>query len=141
MVAPYGIKVGDRPIANIADIYLLHPDEVMRRTWCDPQTGQRDYKALPEDELLVIARNRESLARFCWEPFMHDPKLVHRLHRIRVPALVVAGEADGITAPAYGRAFAGLIPNARFAVIPEAGHLPHIEQPERFMQILDDFLA
>jgi pimeloyl-ACP methyl ester carboxylesterase len=141
LVAPYGIKVGGPTDRDIADIYLLHPDEVQRRKWHDPAAHQRDFKALPEDELRVIARNRESFARFCWEPYMHDPKLKHRLHRIGVPTLVVAGEADGITSPAYGRAFAELIPNARFATIPDAGHLPHIEQPERFVRVLDEFLA
>lgn len=141
LIAPYGIKVGGPTDRDIQDMYLLHPDEVARLKWFDPAKGQRDFKALPEDELTVIARNRESFARFCWEPYMHNPKLKHRLHRIGVPTLVVSGENDGITAPAYGRAFAQLIPNARFASIPEAGHLPHVEQPDRFMALLHEFLA
>jgi pimeloyl-ACP methyl ester carboxylesterase len=60
---------------------------------------------------------------------MHNPKLKHRLHRIAVPTLLVWGENDGIVTPAYGEAYRKLIPGAEMAVIPEAGHYPHIEQP------------
>jgi pimeloyl-ACP methyl ester carboxylesterase len=141
LVDPYGIKVGGPTDRDIADIYLLHPDEVAKRRWFDPQNGVRDYKALPEDELRIIARNRESLARFCWEPYMHNPKLRHRLHRIGVPTLLVWGENDGIVTPRYGEAYRELIPGAKLALVPEAGHLPHLEQRDRFLQHLDAFLG
>ncbi len=141
LVDPYGIKVGGPTDRDIADMYLLHPDEVTKLRWFDPEKGARDYKAMPEDDLRIIARNRESFARFCWEPYMHNPKLRHRLHRIGVPTLLVWGANDGIVTPRYGEAYRALIPGAKLAVIPEAGHLPHIEQPDRFSQLLNDFLA
>lgn len=141
LVDPLGIKVGGPTDRDIQDIYLLHPDEVTKLKWFDPAKGQRDYKSMPEDELTIIARNRESFARFCWEPYMHNPKLKHRLHRVGVPTLLIWGENDGIVSPAYGQAYCRAIPGATFAVVPEAGHLPHVEQPERFMQHLRGFLA
>ena len=63
---------------------------------------------------------------------MHDPKLKGRLHRIDVPTLVLWGAQDRIVAPDYGRAYAAAIPNARFATIDQAGHFPHLEQPDEF---------
>ena len=141
LVDPYGIKVGGPTDRDIADMYLLHPDEVTKLRWFDPEKGVRDYKSMPEDDLRIVARNRESLARFCWEPYMHNPKLRHRLHRIGIPTLLIWGENDGIVTPRYGEAYRALIPGAKLAIVPEAGHLPHIEQPERFMQHLDAFLA
>ena len=54
------------------------------------------------------------MARYGWSPYMHDPKLKGRLHRIRVPTLVLWGAADRIAPPDYGRAYAAAIPGARF---------------------------
>lgn len=141
LIDPYGIKVGGPTDRDIADIFLLHPDEVMRRKWFDPERGKRDYPAMPEDVLLIVARNRETFARYCWEPYMHDPKLRYRLHRIGVPTLLVWGAADGIVDAGYGAAYARLIPGAELAVIPEAGHYPHLEQPARVLERLDAFLG
>jgi pimeloyl-ACP methyl ester carboxylesterase len=43
---------------------------------------------------------------------------------------VLWGASDGVVKPAYGAAYAKLIPGARFETIPAAGHHPEIEQPE-----------
>jgi pimeloyl-ACP methyl ester carboxylesterase len=140
LIDPYGIKVGGPTERDIADIWLLHPDEVAALKWFDPANGKRDFKSMPDDKLAVIARNIESFARFCWEPYMHNPKLKHRLHRIRVPTLLIWGENDGIVTPRYGETFRALIPGASMVTIPRAGHLPHLEQPQEFLQTLRAFL-
>jgi len=129
---PIGIKVGDRETRDIVDIFALLEPEFNKLAYCDPSLGARDYKALPDAEVIATARNRESLARFAWQPYMHDPKLKSRLHRIRIPTLVLWGKQDGIMSEGYGRAFAAAIPGARFELIDKAGHFPHIEQPQRF---------
>jgi pimeloyl-ACP methyl ester carboxylesterase len=141
LVAPYGAKFSGQTERDIADIWMLPPAEVIKRKWFDPKKGERDYKAMPEDKLAIIARNNESFARFCWEPYMHNPKLKHRLARVSARTLFIWGENDGIVAPAYGRAFADHVPDASFATIAEAGHYPHIEQPAEFMHKLRSFLA
>jgi pimeloyl-ACP methyl ester carboxylesterase len=140
LVAPYGAKFVGPTERDIADIWMLPPAEVTRRKWFDPKKGERDYKAMPEERLSIIARNNESFARFCWEPYMHNPKLKHRLERVRAETLFIWGENDGIVTPAYGRTFADHVPGASFAAIAEAGHYPHIEQPGAFMQCLRAFL-
>jgi pimeloyl-ACP methyl ester carboxylesterase len=140
LVAPYGIKVGGPFDRDVQDVWLLHPDKVMGLKWFDKTKGKCDFAAMPDDKLAVIARNAESFARFGWEPYMHNPKLKHRLHRIKVPTLLVWGENDGLVTPDYGRAYSKLVPGSRLAVIREAGHFPHIEQPQAFMQELNRFL-
>jgi pimeloyl-ACP methyl ester carboxylesterase len=141
LVGPYGIKTGGPTERDIADIWLLHPDEVLARTWHDTAKGARDFTTMPEDQLSVVARNRESFARFGWEPYLHNPRLKQRLHRITAPTLLIWGESDGIVTPQYGEAYRSLIPGARLAVIPQAGHLPHIEQPQAFLAELRRFLG
>ena len=80
-----------------------------------------------------IAANRIALGLYTWEPYMHNPKLTHRLHRISVPTLVIWGASDGLVKPDYGQAYAKLIKGAKFVAISEAGHSPHVEQPEAFL--------
>ena len=129
---PIGIKVGDRETRDIVDIWSIMPDQFAELAYFDPAAGKRDYKNLPEAEALAAARNREATARFCWSPYMHNPKLKHRLHRIGIPTLILWGTADRVTSEGYARAFSALIPGARFETVERAGHFPHVEQPEEF---------
>ena len=90
--------------------------------------------------LVSMARSRESTGRYAWSPYMHNPKLLGRLHRIDKPALVLWGEADRVATPDYGRAYAAAIPGARFETIAGAGQLPHLEQPEAFAHRVVEFI-
>jgi 3-oxoadipate enol-lactonase len=58
-----------------------------------------------------------------------------------LPTLVIVGEADSLTPPDQARALAQAIPGARLAIIPGAGHLPPVEQPEATTRSLREFLA
>ena len=57
-----------------------------------------------------------------------------------LPTLVIVGEGDVITPPEHARALAQAIPGARLAIIPGAGHLPPVEQPEATTRSLREFL-
>ena len=50
------------------------------------------------------------------------------------------GMADGIVAPDYAQDFTQRIANARVEPIDNAGHLPHLEQPDRVAQLVAAFL-
>jgi len=132
MANAVGIKVGDRETRDIVDIFALLDPDLDKLAYFDPKVGARDYKTLPAAEVAITARNREALARFAWQPYMHDPKLKGRLHRIRIPTLFLWGTHDRGLSEAYGRAYCAAIPNARFEAIDKAGHFPHIEQPQVF---------
>jgi 3-oxoadipate enol-lactonase len=54
------------------------------------------------------------------------------LARIAVPTCVLVGEHDKITPPALAQELAGKIPGARSVVLPNAGHLSNLENPEAF---------
>jgi pimeloyl-ACP methyl ester carboxylesterase len=127
-----GIKVGDRETRDIADIFAVTEPELNALAYSDPKSAARDYTTMAEAELRLIARNREATARYAWSPYMHDPKLKARLHRIRIPTLFLWGTDDGILSERYGRAYCGAIPGARFETIARAGHFPHLEQPAEF---------
>jgi 3-oxoadipate enol-lactonase len=60
--------------------------------------------------------------------------------QIAVPTLAIAGEHDGATPPALVKATAALIPNAQYAEIAGAGHLPCAERPADYAAILNPFI-
>ena len=131
MVGAVGVKVGPRERSDIVDIFATPRSRWTELTFRDANYWHRDYEALSEDELTVIARNREATALFAWNPYMYNPKLKARLHRIRVPVLFLWGEADRFAPIEYGRAYCAAILGARFELVADAGHFPHIEQAER----------
>ncbi len=62
------------------------------------------------------------------------------LSAIAVPTLVLCGDEDLATPPALGQALAAAIPNAHFALIRQAGHIPSIEQPAAVATQINTFL-
>lgn len=63
------------------------------------------------------------------------------LGRIACPVAVVQGEADRLCPPERGRALAAAIPGARFHLLPEAGHVAHLEQPDAVNAAIDGLVA
>lgn len=135
-----GVRVSqDETAVDVQDIFTLHPDEVDKRAYVDPAKWKRSPDELSDDELFVMARNRESLALFGWSPYMYNPLLMRWLHRIGIPTLVLWGEQDGIVSADYGRAYAAAIPGARFELVKGAAHHPHVERPSRFAEAIAKF--
>jgi 3-oxoadipate enol-lactonase len=62
------------------------------------------------------------------------------LHNLHVPTLIIAGREDGVRKPEDAELLHREISNSRLEVIPDAGHLMNMEQPEIFNRTLLDFL-
>jgi pimeloyl-ACP methyl ester carboxylesterase len=139
LIDPLGIKISDRETADIVDVFNTSPAEVKRRTWHDPAKAP-DFDDMTDEQIAAHARSWEALCRYGWHPYMYNPALKHWLRRIAVPTLVLWGAHDGIVSPAYGKAYADLIPGARFQTIDAAAHAPHLEQPDAFVDAVAAFL-
>jgi pimeloyl-ACP methyl ester carboxylesterase len=131
-VGPVGVKTGSPDRLDVPDMFALPPEELNRRLFHDPIKMVRDPASLSDEELTTTVRNRETLALIAWEPYMHNPKLKHRLHRVTAPSLFLRGNSDGLISDEYIRSYARLLPKAQVATISDAGHVPHLEQPEAF---------
>ena len=140
LVCPEGVKVGPSDRLDVPDIYAMAEDELERLSYHDPEQMRLDPSQLTDDELAIRLRNRETTALLVWEPYMHNPKLRHRLHRVTAPALLLRGESDGLVSAPYLMAYARLLPNAQLATIAAAGHSPHLEQPDVFARAVLQFL-
>lgn len=59
-----------------------------------------------------------------------------RLAQLEKPVTLVWGADDGVVPLSYGEAMKELIPGATLLVIDGAAHIPHLQQPERFVECL-----
>jgi proline-specific peptidase len=71
---------------------------------------------------------------------LKDWDIVDRLGEIRVPTLVISGRYDEAT-PAIAETVHRGIPGSRWVLCEHSSHMPHAEEPARFIQVLDDFLT
>ena len=69
-----------------------------------------------------------------------DPPAAERLGEITAPTLIVYGDQDIADVQRAGPPLAQAIPGARLVVMPNASHLPQMEQPEAFNELVLEFL-
>ena len=138
LVDTVGVKIGGRDDRDIADVFALSHEKLAELAFHDPSLAP-DPVNIPDEQLEIIASDRIALGVYTWEPFMHNPKLPHRLHRINIPTHFIWGESDGIVSVDYGRKFCAMIEGAKLTVISNAGHSPQIEQPVAFVDAVVNF--
>jgi pimeloyl-ACP methyl ester carboxylesterase len=130
-----GINVDEHPIR---DFFALDARGVATYAWHDSDRFYVDPATVPAEQAARTKANMATLRAIAGVE-MHDPKLMRRLRRVRIPTLAIWGDSDGIVTPAYGAAFAGAFQDGRLEVIKDAGHLPQIEQPAATLAVIDAF--
>jgi L-proline amide hydrolase len=66
--------------------------------------------------------------------------IIDQVGRIAAPTLLISGRYDEAT-PAVVQPFADGIKNARWEIFENSSHMPHVEEQERCLQVIGDFLA
>jgi pimeloyl-ACP methyl ester carboxylesterase len=138
LIDAVGVHVDAEPIA---DFFALDARGVAEHSWDDSDRYYVDPANVSAAESARRQTNMATMRILAGDPYMHDPKLLRRLGRVQVPALLLWGESDRIVTPAYGAAYAEAFGNGRLVVIPKAGHLPQIEQPEATFALIDGHLG
>jgi pimeloyl-ACP methyl ester carboxylesterase len=138
LIDAVGVAVPGEPIRDVSG---LDPRGLAAYSWHDPERFLATLPTMPGDAVRAMQQNQVALQALAGEPYMHDPGLLGRLRQVRVPALGIWGASDRVVTPAYGRAMLAAFPHSRLEVVPEAGHLPHLEQPGSTFAVLDPFLA
>jgi pimeloyl-ACP methyl ester carboxylesterase len=124
---------------------LRRPWMAERRLFYRAVAGRFFYRTPADDNLL-----RESAADFLRmdkrtaiesAASSADPAINVALAKIKAPTLVIGSRQDNIMPPQGTPAVADLIPGARLIWIERCGHLPMIERPRLYHNIVSDFLA
>ncbi len=138
MIAPAGIHV--RGVHN-GDIFMWTPQQLIRNLYHNQDYAEAILRVQPsEEEQEIQLKNRLTTAKLAWEPRLHNPNLSKWLHRITVPTLILWGDDDKIIPVQHAAAFRDSIPGARAEIFPDCGHLLHIENTTRFIDIATQFI-
>jgi pimeloyl-ACP methyl ester carboxylesterase len=139
LIDPLGLRV---PEAPAADILSLDPAASRQAIFADPSSTLAQ-EVIPEtpkpEEVVNVLLARQTLARFAWQ-FPDNPKLLRYLYRLEAPTLIIWGERDGFVPVAHGKAYHEGIPRSELVIVPNSGHLPHVESPENCAQTMLKFL-
>jgi pimeloyl-ACP methyl ester carboxylesterase len=143
LIDPVGLWCDDLPVKN----WMVLSDRERRPSlFADPEgEAAKRFFAVPSDSAARV----DALAQFIWAQActgklvwpVPDRGLKNRAHRIVAPTLIVWGKQDRIIVPAYAQEFATRIAGARIELIDNAGHLPHLEQPDAVAKAVRGFLG
>ena len=144
LISALGLWRDDEPIRNFM---VMTPEELVPYVVADPNGAvAATLLAAPDLESeagqTAVIQSTWSLActgKFIWP--IPDRGLRKRLHRITAPTLILWGHQDRLVKTVYADEFAGAIKGSRVEVLEGAGHLPHVEQPERTLAAVTEFLG
>ena len=105
--------------------------------------SQKSYQTQPE----LVMRVRKMMASTSLAGVVGDLAAMRDradstalLAQIDKPTLILHGADDQLIPPAEAQAMSATIPNARLHILPDAGHLLNMEQPEAFNKAVRSFL-
>nr|MDP9480104.1 alpha/beta fold hydrolase [Actinomycetota bacterium] len=91
--------------------------------------------------LANFARTELATLRTSINPGGQREVFVDRLPHLQMPTLVVWGTEDRVFPVWQGTGAAARLANGSLELVPNCGHLPHVEKPERFVSILGEFVG
>lgn len=103
----------------------------------NPPEVTASFAQIDDDPTVYHAMNGPS--EFHVVGSLKEWSVVDRVADIRVPTLVVAGAYDEAK-PVVWQPFVDRIPDVRSHVFPESSHMPHVEEPDAFLDVVGTFL-
>ena len=100
----------------------------------------------PEQNPALVAAARHSMLACPAEVTLGDFLACNQfdlrdlLTQITLPTLVISGSADQMTPPKFGQFLANQLPQAKFALVEQGGHMMALEFPDRISQLVTNFL-
>ncbi len=139
LIDPIGFWRDADPVVNWM---MLNPADLPAQIFRDPKgaAAQRLFGTAGGDDPLARVRVMWAMGatgKFIWP--IPDKGLKKRIHRVKAPALVVWGKNDRLVPPVYADEFVRRIPEARSATVDDAGHAPHLEQPDTVARMVREF--
>ena len=139
LIAPAGVRVKGVPSG---DNFIWSPEEAARNLFYHQSFAEKMLAQVPsEEEADRILTNRFMAAKLGWEPRWFNPSLERWLHRIAVPTLVLWGADDKLMPSRYADVWRARVPGVTVDIIPQCGHLPHIEKADATAGKILDFLV
>ena len=113
---------------------VFYNRHVCRVPWSD--SVSRSFAQMPNEVYLTMNGPSE----FHCIGTLRTWDVTPRLGEITIPTLVISGRYDEAT-PRISQEVSDGIPGSEWVLFEESSHMPHEEEPERFRQVVVDFLA
>jgi len=113
-------------------LLFAHPPGSVPREWLTEQCRLAQSPGYLEAHMTAL--------RALVSPLGQREVLVDRLPSLKIPTLVVWGERDRVFPVSHAKEAAVRLREGSLALIPNCGHMPHVECPDRFLAALDEFL-
>ena len=137
-ISPAGVRKKD---TAIGDPFIRSPEVSADVMFADRDRARDLRRPIDSDEQIdVHLKNSIGLARLGWQPRLASAELQRWLHRIRVPTCLLWGSFDRIMPIEHAQVWLDSLDDARLEVIDGAGHLPHIEMPEKTAAVIASFI-
>jgi 3-oxoadipate enol-lactonase len=132
-VHPDGLAIYDRGIAGSSDMAGMAETRVdfLLAQPADPNVRSEVVNTMSGIDPAAYRIGAEAV-------WLADQR--QRVEAIKIPTLIICGEQDKPTPPALSRDLHGMISGSQLKVIPAAGHLTNLEQPDEFNRIADEFV-
>ncbi len=105
------------------------------------ELGPSYRAANPDGTKAWAALERKAVTGNRFGPMNANRITFAKLATLKVPAMVMAGDADLAVPPSVARAYADHIPNAEVVIVPECGHSAYWERPDVFNRAVLDFIG
>jgi pimeloyl-ACP methyl ester carboxylesterase len=130
LVGPMGIQ--PRPgTGEIMDQYMIDFADYVAAGFSSPEASAEHFGEDPAQEFVTFWDfSREMTARITWKPYMFSQQLPPLLKGVNTPTLVVLGDQDKIVPVDSGKQYVENLPNAKLEMLPGAGHLADLENPD-----------
>jgi pimeloyl-ACP methyl ester carboxylesterase len=141
LVAPVGVRPSRGEIFDFLAVTMRAHVAMTVANKDAHEFGQIYGGAITPERFELFEAARAETSRLGWEPFMFDPSLPERLKGIGdVETLLVWGDEDQVVPFGCIDVYERSIPNSRVEIIVGSGHRAEIEDPEKFVKVLADFL-
>jgi pimeloyl-ACP methyl ester carboxylesterase len=134
--SPIGLRIPDH---MPADLFFMTPPELVEALCLDPAVAP--FPDEPSvDDVLQAYKDMSAFARYAWAPFLNNPKLERRLHRITAPTLVIWPQGDKAVPRVHAERYVERIPDARLETLEGCGHAL-LERPDAVAETIIAFAA
>ena len=128
---------GTRPGMRVAQRSIVYEPQVMRDAFVDHVA---ELARLPGAKEMLLSVARIGIDLRGQNMKLLDP-LLRRVPEIEAPTLIIWGVQDPVIPVAHAHLAHQMIRNSQLHILDRCGHVPQIEKPEEFNQLVLDFLG
>ena len=134
------------PEGYIYDMFLNVPGLCITACFHNPDGAPEFQDICPEQPAPEQAQAweiaREEACRLGWKPYMYYPGLPNLLPRLKdLPTMIMWGREDEFVPLSAGELYHRSIPGSRLEILDSCGHMPEVEQKDRFLALARQFFA